>query len=98
MKGNAVTLTQFRTHTGEIVEGERLREALNAVADWYAENARAIRRDDHYAAHVTEARKDEALASGLEFAEQVRRGEHCGFSVWQRVNTHLTGECVALLK
>lgn len=96
MKGN--TLEKFRTHTGEIVEGARLQTALNAVADWYAENARAIRREDAYASHVTEERKAEALAQGLAFAEQVRRGEHCGFSVWQRINTHLTGECVALLK
>lgn len=87
----------FRTHTGEIVEGARLREALEAVADWYAENARAIRREDTYAAHVTEARKDESLERGLAFAEEVRRGKAMGFSVWQRVNLHLTGECIAFL-
>lgn len=88
---------QFRTHTGEVVTGERLASALNAVADWYAENARAIRREDAYASHVTEETKERSLTEGLAFAEQVRRGEVGGFSVWQRINTHLTGECVALL-
>lgn len=91
-------LTQFRTHTGEIVRGAKLAAAVNAVADWYADNARAIRREDGYASHVTEQRKDELLAKGLAHAEEVRRGESCGFSVWQRINTHLTGECVALLR
>ncbi len=90
-------MDHFRTHTGEIVSGERLRAAINEVADWYADNARAIRREDLYASHVTEARKEESLARGLEFAEEVRRGEACGFSVWQRINTKLTGECIALL-
>lgn len=88
---------QFRTHTGETVTGERLTAALNKVADWYAENARAIRKEDLYAGHVTEATKDAQLAKGLEFAEQVRRGEARGFASWQRINTELTGECVALL-
>ena len=87
----------FRTHTGEMVTGERLASALNAVADWYAENARAIRREDTYASHVTEETKERLLTEGLAFAAQVRRGEVGGFSVWQRINTHLTGECVALL-
>ena len=87
----------FRTHTGEIVTGDRLTAALNAVADDWAENARAIRREDRYASHVTEDRKDENLAQGLAYAEKIRRGEATGFTTWQRVNTALTGECVALL-
>lgn len=93
-----MTTTHFRTHDGRIVTGERLAAALNAVADWYAENARAVRREDAYAAHVTEETKERRLSDGLAFAEGVRAGERVGFSVWQRVNTHLTGECVALLR
>lgn len=89
---------RFRTHTGEYVEGPRLREALEAVADWYVANAHAVRLEDAYASHVTEERKVEALERQLAFAEEVRRGEVQSFSVWQRINTHLTGECVALLR
>lgn len=90
-------MQSFRTHTGEIVTGDRLAAALNAVADDWAENARAIRIEDAYASHVTEDAKDGYLAKGLEFAEQIRRGETTGFTTWQRINQALTGECVGLL-
>lgn len=85
----------FGTHTGAIVQGAQLEAALQAVADWYAANARGVRSEDLYASHVTTAQKDEYLARGLAHAEQVRRGEVSSFAVWQRINTHLTGECVA---
>lgn len=89
-------MNAFRTHTGEIVSGERLAAALASVADDWADMERAIRREGHYASHVTEAEKDAALAKGLAFAEQIRKGETTGFTTWQRINTKLTGECVAL--
>lgn len=87
----------FTTHNGERVTGARLQAALNAVADDWARNAHAIRAEDAYADHVTEATKDAILTKGLEFAETIRRGETKGFTTWQRINAKLTGECVALL-
>lgn len=87
----------FRTHTGEIVTGERLQVALNAVADDWARMAHAIRNEDAYADHVTEAEKAEDLVDGLAYAERIRRGDVKNFTVWQRVDTELTGQCVALL-
>ena len=87
----------LRTHTGEQVTGERYTAARDKVADWYADNARAIRSSDCYAAHVTTEQKDSALAKGLAFAAGLKAGERYGFSVWQRINEELTGECVALL-
>lgn len=87
----------FRTHTGEIVTGARLQAARDAVADDWAAMAHAIRAEDAYASHVTEAAKDRYLADDLAFAEKIRRGETTGFTTWQRINTALTGECVALL-
>lgn len=90
-------MNTFRTHTGEIVTGERLQAALNTVADDWAAMAHAIRKEDAYAPHVAEAAKDEYLAKGLAFAETIRRGETTGFTTWQRINSALTGECVALL-
>jgi hypothetical protein len=88
----------FRTHTGEVVTGERLQAACKAVAQWQEENARAIRREDTYASHVTEEQKEQALSEYLAWAEKNRKQENLhNFSVWQRVNTELTGECVALL-
>lgn len=88
----------FRTHTGEIVKGQRLHDALAAVADARIELAHAIRREDAYASHVTEKVKDEALQADLASAERIRNGtETGGFWLWQLINTELTGECVALL-
>lgn len=87
----------FRTHTGAIVQGAQLEAALHAVADDYVRSAHAIRREDLYASHITEAQKKEYLARGIEYAESVRRGNVSNFSVWQRINTHLTGECIAFL-
>jgi hypothetical protein len=89
--------TKFRTHKGELVTGARLHAALDAVADFYATNAHAVRASGDYASHVTEATKDAMLAKSLALAADVRAGRAMGFSVWQRVNGELTGECVALL-
>jgi len=87
----------FKTHNGEVVKGERLKKALNHVADKWAENAKAIRKNDNYASHVTESTKDLRLEQGLRFAEYVRAGHIESFTISQRVNTFLTGECIALL-
>lgn len=88
----------FRTHQGEVVKGKRLQAALNKVADFWAENAKAVRLEDAYADHVTEATKENILQQHLEQAERIRQGtEPMGFWLWQRVNEELTGECVAYL-
>lgn len=90
-------MQSFRTHTGEIITGERLTAALNAVADDHIENAHAVRAEDAYADHVTETRKHEILMWDLGFAEKIRRGQATDLTTWQRINQALTGECVALL-
>lgn len=88
----------FRTHTGEIIRGDRLRAAMSAVADDYVKLAHDIHREDRYASHVTEARKEEILAKTLVFADDIRQGAPTGgFTVWQRINSKLTGECIAFL-
>jgi hypothetical protein len=89
---------QFRTHKGKLVTGERLVAAHHAVADHWAANARAIRQEDGYASHVTEAEKGRFMQEQLEQAERIRKGtERMGFWLWQRINTELTGECVPFL-
>lgn len=90
-------LTQFRTHTGQPVTSEALKAALAKVSRWYVRNAFAIRREDAYASHVTEEVKVKRLREQLIFAHRVRHGYVGGFTIWQRVNQELTGECVALL-
>jgi len=90
-------MKEFITHTGETVSGERLREALNIVANKYADNAKGIRQEDFYASHVTEEQKDKNLENDLNIAESIRAGKETGFWVLQRLNTVLTGECIAML-
>lgn len=88
----------FITHSKECVTGERLIAARAKVADDWARIARAIRSSDDYGPHVTTAEKDEALRIMLAEADAIRAGNHGrNFTIWQRINTELTGECVALL-
>lgn len=87
----------FRTHTGEIVTGERLRVALAKVAaDWRA-LAHAIYKEDGYASHVAEECKAKNRDDMLTRADEIEAGSVKSFTIWQRVDTELTGECVALL-
>jgi len=90
-------LKQFRTHDGQVITGEPLQRALNHVANWYIENAYTVRTEDAYASHVSEERKELNLANQLALAERIRAGNESGFWLWQRLNTFLTGECVAML-
>lgn len=94
---NSIQYTRFTTHTKEIVGGRRLTEALNKVADDWAQLARNIRKENAYARHVTEAKKDEIMHNMIYNAERIRSGHITNFTIWQRVNEALTGECVALL-
>ena len=55
-------------------------------------------KDFGFASHVTEKDKDEYAAEQLKLANQIERGElDHNFTVWQRMNYFLTGECVPLL-
>lgn len=88
----------FRTHTGRIVSGNELEVALVEVANDYRELALAIRKENSYASHVTEEQKEENMARMFAMADDIERGEGLNnFTIWQRINTKITGECVAFL-
>jgi hypothetical protein len=90
--------TIFRTHTGEIVSGITLSNALNQVANDMTQTAYNIRFNSHYADHVTEEQKDTYYLRRIERAEQIRIGNGLiSFAIWQHVNEVLTGECVPFL-
>lgn len=77
------------------MSGERLECALAAVADDLIESAYKIRRENKYADHVTDEKKEANLQAMLDRAFRIRSGqEHMGLWLWQRVNMKLTGECV----
>lgn len=83
----------------------RFLEACKKVADDWRELAHAIRKEDRYAAHVTEETKLERLQEMLDHADEIEAGQVKSFTIWQRVNLELTGEkgrssasCVPFLK
>lgn len=90
-------MNAFKTHTGVNVPGPQFMAACKAVADDWRNLAHAIRKEDRYASHVTEARKEQALQDMLENAARIEAGEIESFTIWQRINTKLTGECVGFL-
>lgn len=90
----------FKTSKGELLssDNQQLIEACEKVARQYEKLALATRNGDSYAAHVTEAQKHLNLNRAYMWAEQIRkRGNLNNFTVWQKVNYELTGECPALL-
>jgi len=88
----------MRTHTGKTITGKKLDEARKHVAEWKRENTRAIRKEDAYAAHISETMKDSYLEKGLSYADEIEDGMHDGnFTIWQRMNTFITGDCIAFL-
>jgi len=90
-------IKQFKTSTGEIVKGERLIKALNAVADQWAQLGHDIRKEDLYAIHVAEQAKEDALQKMLDQAEEIRAGKITNLTFAQKLNYELCGECPALL-
>ena len=90
--------TEHKTHTGEIIKGNRVTEAVKAVCNEWRELALAIRNEDSYASHVSEDEKDEYLSQSIILADDLEAGRvNPTFTDWQRINIILTGECVALL-
>ena len=86
----------MRNHCGEIIPEETLQAALKKVAADVRESAR-IARTEKYASHITEDQKDEFMQKELDLADEIEAGTARGFWLWQRVNTIVTGECVAFL-
>ena len=90
-------IMEFRTHTGEIIKGERLKRALIAVGNDWEQSGYDIRKENAYASHVTDNVKEQNLQDHIRRAKEIKSGLIGSFTVWQRVNEKLTGECVALL-
>lgn len=88
---------QFMTHKKELVSGSKLNAAIESVRSDFIDIAYGARVEDFYAPHVTEQKKDEILKRDLERANNIE-DRLDNFTIWQRVNTKLTGKCVAILK
>jgi len=75
-----------------------VQSARECVAQKKEESARKILKENQYASHVTQERKENNLILAFEMAEDIREGklDH-NFTIWQRIYMELTGECVAFL-
>mgnify|MGYP001260933190 CR=1 FL=1 len=71
--------------------------ACNKVAGDWRETAYAIMLEDAYASHVSQDTKIHGLAARLAYADQIQRGVVNTFTIWQRINYVLTGQCVPFL-
>lgn len=92
------TALQFRTSLGDIVTGKRLTDALYEVGEAFKGYAYGTYDSDPYASHVTELDKMQYLIDGVLNGERIKTGATLhNFTIAQRVNTILTGECIALL-
>ena len=88
----------MKLHTGKILTDTGIAEALKKVANDLRENGYAIHSENAYASHVTQEEKERYLQERLGYANEVEKGLHnSNFTIWQRVDTMLTGECVAFL-
>ncbi len=88
----------MKTYSLASFSPSKVQAARETVADWWAQNSYAIRREDPYASHVTEEVKEQSLTRGLDFAKSIRQGkqDHC-FTILQRLIVELTGDCPAFL-
>lgn len=65
----------------------------------YELSASAFDDDFGFADHVTNEQKAKYAEDQLIYANEIEQGLHDGnFTIWQRMNYYLTGECVPLLK
>ena len=76
-----------------------LNQSREKTADFFLENAKQIRKENPYAAHVTELEKEIDYEKRVQLSEEIREGKHDGnFTVAQRIHFYMTGECVPFLK
>jgi len=60
--------------------------------------AECFNPDFGFADHVTQEDKQRYREKQLRMAEEIEAGKHDhNFTIWQRMNTYLTGECVPFL-
>ena len=60
--------------------------------------AAAFDEDFGWASHITQSGKQQYADEQIKYAEEIEVGLHDGnFTIWQRMQYHLTGEMIAFL-
>jgi hypothetical protein len=87
------------TSNKEVVTGERLQEAREHASQINLRHAKSIRDGKvTFASHVTNERMITIAEKEEQHAKEIIEGIHDNnFTIWQRMNTFLTGECVPFL-
>ena len=90
----------FRTSTNKIITDESLiQKAREYASKNLKEGARKIRSGEKkMASHVTKEEKLKIAKRKEDYANEIIAGRHdVNFTVWQRMNYYLTGECPGFL-
>ena len=90
-------MKDFITSENEVVNGKRLSDAIKKVGRDWNRLAKNMYKENAYASHVTEETKINNLKKMVADSIEIRQGEIKNFTIWQRINTELTGKCVPLL-
>jgi aminoglycoside phosphotransferase family enzyme len=94
-----MNINTFIDHNGNnyTMNDEKYTDALKNVANFHRKNAKSIYINNKYASHVTNEKKKENLNNSLKYADDIENGiAKYSFTLWQQINTELTGECIAL--
>ncbi len=74
-----------------------INQARQLVVNDYINNMNKEKEEDLFAPHVTEDMKKEYFDKRASLIENIRLGNlDTNFTVWQRMNTYMTGKCVPL--
>lgn len=90
-------MKHFKTSEGKFATNEELENILLKVSKDFRQIAINIYKEDPYASHVTLKQKRKNLVEDLRRANDIEGGNIDNFTVWQRINAELTGECVPFL-
>ncbi len=91
-------IESIKTHKGEVITGQKLKDALLVIGTESEVSAELIYKTTNYASHITEEKKLAIYEENLTRAEEIKTGRaEMTFWLWQRLNFHLTGECVSFL-
>ena len=82
-------ITEFQTSTGEVVTGDELQAALNAIADYFERDYQLEYNENSIRGGWT---KKSLLEFRLKNVAKVRKGEHTPILSYKLLDRYLTGQ------
>ena len=89
----------MKTHNGKKIIGQQLINARTHAAKGNDNYAKAIMTNKmSFPPHVTREKQIEIADHQLAYAKEIRAGKHdSNFTIWQRMDTFITGKCIGFL-